>query len=388
MPSNLSDQSLRVLTFTGVFLPGYKGGGPIKTIKNLFEQAGDEITFKLITSDRDLGDTTPYTSVNCGAWNQVGTASVFYAKPGKTGYAQIARQLRAKDYDVVYLNSFFSPRFSFFPLLLAKALRQKVVLAPRGEFSEGALSLKSTKKRIFITVYKLLGLHRGTVFQVSSDYEAEDIRRALGAKVDIQVAENIGAQEFAGHLNRRQSGPLNAVFVSRISPKKNLLAAIEMLRMVQQPLIYDIYGPIEDQDYWRDCEKAIAALPPHIQVQHKGTLNPDEVVKTLEKYDVFFFPTKGENYGHVIAEALCAGLPIVIADTTPWRNLQNLGIGWDLPLNNPDAFSAALDELAIMPAEDHMHMRQNVLSWAKNKFSQRDAIEANIALFKYAYEKK
>ena len=112
------------------------------------------------------------------------------------------------------------------------------------------------------------------------------------------------------------------------------------------------------------------------------------MVKTLEKYDVFFFPTKGENYGHVIAEALCAGLPIVIADTTPWRNLQNLGIGWDLPLSNPDAFSAALDELATMPAEDHMHMRQNVLNWSKSKFSQRDAIEANIALFKYAYEKK
>ena len=388
MPSNLSEQPLQVLTFAGVFLPGYKGGGPIKTIKNLFEQAGKDISFKLVTSDRDLGDAKPYTSVACGEWNEVGNASVFYAQPSKQGYRQIAGILREKNYDVVYLNSFFSPRFSFFPLLLAKALRQKVVLAPRGEFSEGALSLKSTKKHIFITVSKLLGFHRGTVFQVSSNYEAEDIRQALGPNVDTQVAENIGAQEFAENLKPRQSGPLKAVFVSRISPKKNLLVAIKMLQKVQQPLVYDIYGPIEDQDYWRDCEKAIAALPPHIQVQHKGTLNPDEVVKTLEKYDVFFFPTKGENYGHVIAEALCAGLPIVIADTTPWRNLQNLGIGWDLPLNNPDAFNAALDELAIMPAEDHMHMRQNVLSWAKNKFSQRDAIEANIALFKYAYEKK
>ncbi|XOB91177.1 glycosyltransferase family 4 protein [Pseudomonadota bacterium 24LQ007] len=388
MPSNLSEQPLQVLTFAGVFLPGYKGGGPIKTIKNLFEQAGKDISFKLVTSDRDLGDAKPYTSVACGEWNQVGNASVFYAQPGKQGYKQIAGILREKNYDVVYLNSFFSPRFSFFPLLLAKALRQKVVLAPRGEFSEGALSLKSTKKRIFITVSKLLGFHRGTVFQVSSNYEAEDIRQALGPNVDTQVAENIGAQEFAENLKPRQSGPLKAVFVSRISPKKNLLVAIKMLQKVQQPLVYDIYGPIEDQDYWRDCEKAIAALPPHIQVQHKGTLNPDEVVKTLEKYDVFFFPTKGENYGHVIAEALCAGLPIVIADNTPWRNLRNLGIGWDLPLNNPDAFSVALDELATMPAEDHMHMRQNVLSWAKNKFSQRDAIEANIALFKYAYEKK
>ena len=115
----MREQSISVLAFTGFYLPGYKGGGPIKTIKNLFDQAGDEITFKLITSDRDLGDTTTYTSVTCGAWNQVGNASVFYAQPGKTGYAQIARQLRAKDYDVVYLNSFFSSRFSFYPLLLA-----------------------------------------------------------------------------------------------------------------------------------------------------------------------------------------------------------------------------------------------------------------------------
>ncbi|WP_172117006.1 glycosyltransferase family 4 protein [Halomonas hibernica] len=379
---------ISVLVFTGYYLPGYKGGGPIKTIKNLFDQAGDEITFKLITSDRDLGDTSPYTSVICGTWNPVGNASVFYAQAGKTGYAQIARQLRAKDYDVVYLNSFFSPRFSFFPLLLAKALRKKVVLGPRGEFSEGALSLKSFKKRVFITVFKLLGLHRGTVFQASSDFEAEDIRRALGSGVDIQVAEDIGAQEFAERLELRDSSPLKAVFVSRISPMKNLLAALQMLQKLNHPLTYDIYGPVEDYDYWQQCLKIINTLPSHIKVEHKGELKPDIVVKTMSEYDVFFMPTKGENYGHVIAEALCAGLPILIADTTPWRNLQTLGIGWDLPLNTPHAFSTALDELASMPANDHLHMRENVLAWAKNKFSQRDAIDANIALFKYAYEKK
>jgi len=379
---------MTIIIFSGYYLPGYKGGGPIKTIKNLFNHAGKEISFKLITGDRDLGDTTPYTSVICGAWNQVGNASVFYAQPGKKGYAQIARQLRDRDYDLVYLNSFFSPRFSFFPLLLARALRQKVVLGPRGEFSEGALSLKSAKKSVFIKVFKLLGLHRGTVFQASSDYEAEDIRKALGLNVDIHVAEDIGAQEFAEHLEHRTPGPLKCVFISRISPKKNLLTALEILKNVKQPLTYDIYGPIEDQGYWCECENVIAEMPSHIEVQYKGMLNPDAVVKTLKNYEVFFFPTKGENYGHVIAEALCAGLPIVLADTTPWRNLQNLGLGWDLPLSNPDAFSTALNELATMSEEDYLRMRKNVLTWAKNKFSQRDAVEANIALFKYAYEKK
>src|SRR5690554_314160 len=187
MPSNLSEQPLQALTFAGVFLPGYKGGGPIKTIKNLFEQAGKDISFKLVTSDRDLGDAKPYTSVACGKWNQMGHASVFYAQPGKQGYKQIAGILREKNYEVVYLNSFFSPRFSFYPLLLSKLLRQRVVLSPRGEFSEGALGLNSLKKRVFIAVYKLFRLHRGTVFQVSSKFEERDLRRVLGPKVDVQI---------------------------------------------------------------------------------------------------------------------------------------------------------------------------------------------------------
>ncbi|MAE21756.1 MAG: group 1 glycosyl transferase [Pseudomonas sp.] len=388
MRNNITNSPIRVLTFTGVFLPGYKGGGPIKTIKNLFEQVGKDVSFKLVTSDRDIGDTEPYTSVVCGEWNEVGNASVFYLQPSKQGYNQIAGILREKNYDVVYLNSFFSPRFSFYPLLLAKAMRQRVVISPRGELSEGALGLKSLKKNIFIAVYKLLRLHRGVVFQVSSKYEERDLRRVLGPKVDVRVAENIGAQEFGEATHKRTAGALRAVFVSRISPMKNLLMALESLRNVRSPMVYDIYGPAEDEVYWDQCQKVIETLPKHIQVEHKGSLNPADVVKTMSGYDVFYLPTKGENYGHAIAEAICAGLPILIADTTPWRNLQDHGIGWDLPLDNPDAFSTVLDELAAIPDEEYWAMRERVLAWAKKKFSQRDAIEANIALFKYAYEKK
>tara|TARA_R110002124_G_scaffold59474_3_gene164281 strand:- start:251 stop:640 length:390 start_codon:yes stop_codon:yes gene_type:complete len=124
-----------------------------------------------------------------------------------------------------------------------------------------------------------------------------------------------------------------------------------------------------------------------VQVKYQGTLTPDQVVESLSGYDVFFFPTKGENYGHVIAEALCAGLPILIADTTPWKNLQQKGIGWDLPLKNPTAFSSVLDQLAIAPIDEHLRMRRAVLRWTKEKFSQRDVIDANIEMFRYAYKK-
>ena len=380
---------MKVLVFSSFYLPGYKGGGPIKTIKNMFDGMSDEIYFKLVTSDRDLDDLAPYSEVPYSTWSKVGRADVFYAQTGIIGYKQIAKILGAKDYDIVYLNSFFSIRFSFIPLLISKALRRQVILAPRGEFSGGALSLKSQKKRFFIFFYKFFRLHRGTIFQLSSSYEVADIHKVLGSRVDTQIAENIGSQEFTAELSMRStSSVLKAVFVSRISPKKNLLVALSMFQAVQQPVLYHIYGPVEDREYWAKCNAVIDALPSHIQVEYKGELTPEKIVSTIAAYDLFFMPTKGENYGHVIAEALCAGLPILIADTTPWRNLQEQGIGWDLSLNDPHAFSAVIDQLAIMPADEHLKMRETVLAWAKNKFSQRDAVDANIAMFRYAYEKK
>ena len=383
----MSNHIVRVLTFTGFYLPGYKGGGPIKTVMNLLERTGTDIIFKLVTGDRDLGDSLPYSTVECGGWNRIGGNDVYYAQPGLSGLLQIAKILSDDDYDILYLNSFFSIRFSYFPLLFAKLLGKKIVLGPRGEFSEGALGIKLRKKRLFILVYKLLHLHKGIVFQASSKFEAEDICRALGSDVDVRIAEDIGSQDFAETIVAKKTDTLKGVFVSRISPMKNLLGAIKMLGLINGPLCYDIYGPIEDDYYWLQCEEAIKALPANVKVNYKGPLEPRQVASIIAGYDFFYMPTFGENYGHVIAEALCAGLPLVIADTTPWRGIREKGLGWDLSLAKPEAFAAAIDALSSMSPEHHLKMRENVLAWAKHKFAQKDAVEANIAMFRYAYEK-
>ena len=168
---------------------------------------------------------------------------------------------------------------------------------------------------------------------------------------------------------------------------KNLLLALEILKQVKYLVTYDIYGPIEDQQYWEQCKEIILDLPLNIKVEYKGQLQPNNVIEVLSKYDLFFMPTQGENYGHVIAEALCAGVPILIADTTPWRNLEEQGIGWDLSLNNPKAFSNVIDTMVMLSEEQRLQMRKKVLEWAKNKFSNREAIEANIDMFNYTISK-
>jgi len=108
---------MKVLLLNAYYLPGYKGGGPIKTTVNLINATSADINYCVVTSDRDLGDEHPYSNVNIGQWNSFENCSVFYAESGLRGFRQLQKIILSKDYDVVYLNSFFSVRFSLIPLL-------------------------------------------------------------------------------------------------------------------------------------------------------------------------------------------------------------------------------------------------------------------------------
>ena len=54
---------LKILTFIGWYLPGYRGGGPTRTLANMVDRLGDEFEFKIVTSDRDSKDTKSYPCI-------------------------------------------------------------------------------------------------------------------------------------------------------------------------------------------------------------------------------------------------------------------------------------------------------------------------------------
>lgn len=360
-----ADSKLTLLTFAPFYLPGFKGGGPIRSIVNLVDALGDEVKFSIVTADRDLGDLVPYPDIESGRWHKLGKEEVIYLAPDQLRLRPVARLIRETPHDAIYLNSFFSPRFTIGPLMamrLGLVPRKPVILAPRGEFSAGALALKQTKKRLFLAAAKILGLYRGIMFQASSNAERDDIRRALRNAMtshNIHVAQNIRVAAdislgLHGHVKRtprRPGEPLRIVFLSRISPMKNLAFALEVLREVKVPVRFTIYGPREDQAYWQQCEKIIEGTPPHIEIGAQGAIKPDDVIATLAGHDLFFLPTRGENFGHVIAEALQAGLRLLLSDQTPWRGLVPAGIGHDLPLSDPGPFVEAIEAEAARPPD-------------------------------------
>src|SRR5690606_22656373 len=97
---------------------------------------------------------------------------------------------------------------------------------------------------------------------------------------------------------------------------------------------------------------------------------------------LFLFPTLGENFGHVILEALTAGCPVLISDRTPWRNLKQMEVGWDIPLEQPALFERALAECVEMGDAAHRHMSVRAESYARARMEDQMVIEQNRSLLR------
>ncbi len=217
-----------ILTIIPHYLPGYKAGGPIRSLTNFVERLGDDFCINILTSDRDLGDEQPYPSLITRTWQKVGKANVLYLPNDQFNLVHWYRWLTCLDYDVIYLNSFFS--ILTIKTLLLRRLGllpcRSVVIAPRGEFSSGALTLKQNKKRLFIFIAKITGIYRNITWQASSKYEAHDIRMTVGSQV-IYTAPNLPSQTQKNSTERnnspiKKSGDASIVFLSRIHRTKNL----------------------------------------------------------------------------------------------------------------------------------------------------------------------
>lgn len=380
------------------YLPGYKAGGPIRTIANMIERLGDEFEFHIITSDRDLGDGHPYPGMAVGSWQQVGKAQVLYLPRSEIGFSVWHRLLRDTPYDLIYLNSFFS-RLSIKIIILRwmRLLTKKpIILAPRGEFSPGALSIKSLKKHLYIAFAKALGLYGGVIWQASSEYEMKDIvsvfgSRAMSGTSSIQIASDLPPSpprdSELGERPIKQAGSARIVFLSRIARQKNLDFAIKLLTEVNGKVEFDIYGPIEDQVYWGECQRLIKLLPDNIRVSYGGTIPPDRALFTFSQYHLFLFPTRGENFGHVILEALNAGCPVLTSDQTPWSQLAARQAGWCLPLSEPEQFHRVLNELVSMDQTEFSEMSRRARDYGRGFSEDPDLVRASRVLFLKALEK-
>jgi len=375
----------KILCFIDFYLPGYKSGGPVRSITNFVEQLGNLYDISIVCRDHDASDKASYKEITKDSWNKVGNASVFYASKNTLTFRGLKRILAETPYDLLYLNSFFSYRFTILPLFLRflKFIPKKpIILAPRGELSPGALKIKLIKKKIYIFVVKFFGFYKNLYWQASSSFEKKDILSNLSNinKTKIFIAPNLTPIiQYKKNFLQRKDGKLRIVFLSRISPKKNLDFLLSVMLRVKESIDLAIYGVKSDEKYYKHCMNLIYKLPKNINAEYKGHVPHKEVLSILSNYDLFVFPTKGENFGHVIFESLSAGTPVLVSDQTPWYP-DNNGSLQVLELNQ-HKWVKVINDWSKFDNKILIQNRQNAINYIKSYNLNNFSLKKNKELF-------
>jgi glycosyltransferase involved in cell wall biosynthesis len=368
----------RILIFYDHFYPSYKAGGPTQSLVNLVRALHDDYELYVVCKPHERGETTLLEGIQVNTWMEWGKeevdedvevkakaevevkvkvkARIYYWQYGWSAKAQLLDLLDALSPDVVYINGIYSLYFNFFPLWYsvqykAKKKNLRIVLSARGMLHEGALSQKSGKKKPFLFLFKLLGLHKVVCWHATDDREANFIQSAMGKKVEVKVAANFPNLLPVVAGPEKKEHELYLGTVALISPMKNHLAVLQALQHCTANIHWFIYGPVKDEGYWNECKALISQLPSNIQVVYKAELPPPQLQAAMQSFQVFIMPSKSENFGHAIMEALSAGKPVITTTTTPFVDLEQDHCGYAVePGKLAEGLQKSIQAFAAMDA--------------------------------------
>lgn len=384
----MKSSRINILCVLDYYLPGFKGGGPIRTVANMRECLSADVDFSIFTRDRDLGSKYPFEKIPRNEWATTEHGLIYYAGPDLFNASGLSAAASGLCFDVLYLNSFFGFKSSISAYLKFRSRKNltSILIAPRGEFSAGALSIKRWKKAAYLGFARMFGLYNDVHWHASTSQERDDILKQFpGSANRIFLAEdpvNLISNDQVGEIKtQKEPGNLKLVFISRISPMKNLAGLLKVLATVRANVIFDIYGPREDWEHWEYCRRLMDKLPNNISASYKRELEPEEVSGVFSRYDLFALPTLGENFGHVIFEALRVGTPVLVSDKTPWKSTATGSVSV-APLSDDLLWRNELELAAARNNEQQKTLRMSALSFARDYASKSNTGTENLEMFR------
>lgn len=364
------NDKVEILIFNQYFVPGFKGGGPIVSILNLATLLQNDYRVRVICRNRDGLTTQPYPNVKSGEWSRLPESQieVFYAQDSDLNVKSFIRLIEESAPDYIYLNSFFNFKFTVLPVIALTYLKfdlSRIVLNPRGEVNPGALEIKPLKKKFFIKLVKATSIHKKIIWNPTNESEKQELLNVLGRGLQYKLMSNVPRQLEINWQYSTRARYNRFVFLSRIDRIKNIELFLSVLSQINENVIFDIYGPIANISYWEECKSVISSLPANITVSYRGEVQPAKVIEVLSNYDYFVLPSKGENFGHAIMDALSASLPILISDNTPWSSRNVRSFGFDLPIDEEKQWCEAVISLLAVDSESYNLLSRQAYETAK-----------------------
>lgn len=252
---------------------------------------------------------------------------------------------------------------------VSKRLGIPFVIHPHGMLERNALEIHSWKKSLAWRLYQRKDLEIATMFVATSESEAKSIR-AIGFDQPIAVIP-IGVDIPDIGTKTRPNKMRQAVFLSRIHPIKGLTDLVEAWAKVRPTNWKMVIAGPDEENHRSEIEREVNNRGLTDSFVFVGPVYGKLKEDLFKQSDLFILPSKSENFGLVVAEALSYGIPVLTTDRTPWKSLLSQQCGWWVEKSVVALADAISDATSLTDAErETMGLRgkafvEKEFSWSK-----------------------
>lgn len=224
-------------------------------------------------------------------------------------------------YDGIHVHAVFS-YLSTRAMQLAHRAGKRFIVRPLGQLDTWSLKQKAVKKRLYYALAEKKNLHRVAAVHCTSSAEASNVRELLPkARVEV-IPHGVTALPLvpnAAALLRERFGMGHdqrvLLFLSRWHPKKNIPLLLKALaELADEPWSLVLAGTAEDAQHEAEIMSLIAELGLKNRVHCPGHVVGNDKAMMLAGADIFVLPSVSENFGIAAAEAMVAGLQMVVSE--------------------------------------------------------------------------
>ena len=245
------------------------------------------------------------------------------------------------------------------------------------------MNQKHFKKKIAWKIYQQKILNYSDVVHATCKAEAENlINYSVSSKIEIIPH---GIENNKKLLKKDNSDKIKKIiFFSRIHVKKGILELIDCWKQLDKeiPWQLDIYGPVSDENYFKLMLKRIRINNLENKIFYKGSVfekqNKDQIFKNA---NAFILPSKSENFGISIGEALSHGLPVLTTNETPWKLIDEYKAGYIFPFSKEN-ITTYLNKLFSLNDEALYQMGLNSQKLINENYELNTVLEQYVNLYK------
>tara|TARA_Y100001958_G_C21183625_1_gene513088 strand:- start:407 stop:1447 length:1041 start_codon:yes stop_codon:yes gene_type:complete len=264
----------------------------------------------------------------------------------KLNYKEIIKNL-----DLIHLFGIWDP-FHIKTYLKAKKLKKKIIISTLGALEPWSIKQKKFKKIIAWNLYQKKILNNCDYIHATSSEEKNHLIE-LGIKAPIKVIPHGVIIKSVRKKISKDDFQREALFFSRIHEKKGIVELVNSWADIKpENWILKIYGPVSDISYLKKVKNQVRYLSLENSVKiFDPVFDFKEKEKIYLRSDCFLLPSKSENFGMSIVEALSYGVPVLTTNETPWNILQKIDAGKIIEFSQAN-LTSSLKEMLSMSNED------------------------------------